>query len=304
MCGRYAASSSPDDLVEEFDVDVLALDVATRSLLVSPQSPPVGAPDFNMAPTKQAPVVMTRAVRTADGSRGESARQLRPLTWGLVPPWAKDTKMGLRMINARAETVLEKPAFAKAATARRLLVPADGWYEWQVSPVARDAKGKPRKQPFFMHRQDGHPVAFAGLYEFWRDRALPETDPDAWLATFTIITTSAGPGLERIHDRQPLTLERDQWDDWLDPTLTDPADVAQFLVPGDSAPFAAYPVSTAVSAARNNGPGLLTPLSIDELDGVVDPTTGEIIGAGSLIPGGGLTAPDPDAEQAGAANPQ
>ena len=278
MCGRYAASAGAGELVEEFEVDVDASGEATRSLLVSAQEPPVGAPDYNMAPTKQAPVVLTRASKLDDGSRGEPTRQLRHLTWGLVPSWSKDTKVGLRMINARAETLLDKASFAKAAKARRCLVPAAGWYEWQVSPVARDAKGKPRKQPFYMHRTDGRDTAFAGIYEFWRDRALPEGDPDAWVVSFSIITTSAGEGLDRIHDRQPLSLEREQWDDWLDPSLTDEADVAAFLRLGDSSPFEAYPISSAVSATRNNGPGLLTPLPSDQLVGVLDPVTGEIIG--------------------------
>lgn len=281
MCGRYAASSSSDDLIEQFEVDVDATGEHTRSLLVSPQEPPAGAPDYNMAPTKQAPVILTRTPRGADGddAAGEPARQLRHLTWGLVPSWSKDTKVGLRMINARAETLLEKPSFAKAASVRRCLVPAAGWYEWQVSPIATDAKGKPRKQPFYMHRTDGADVAFAGLYEFWRDRALPADDPEAWLVSFAVITTSAGPGLDRIHDRQPLSLERDDWADWLDPAMTQPGDVAAFLRPGDSTPFEAYPISSAVSATRNNGPGLLTPLPAEELHGVVDPSTGEILGA-------------------------
>jgi len=95
------------------------------------------------------------------------------------------------MINARAESVLDKSSFAPAAAARRCLVPAEGWYEWQVSPTALDAKGKPRRQPFFVHRSDTEPLAMAGLYEFWRDRSLAENDPHAWLTTYAIITTAA-----------------------------------------------------------------------------------------------------------------
>ena len=271
MCGRYAASATSDELVEEFEVALDATGETTRSLLTTPQAPPVGAPDYNMAPTKQAPVVLTRQ------REGEWVRQLRSLTWGLIPSWSKDSKIGLRMINARAETLLEKPSFKKAALTRRCLVPASGWYEWQVSPVVTDGRGKPRKQPFYMHRRDGAECAFAGLYEFWRDPAV-STDEDAWVASFTIVTTSAGPGLDRIHDRQPLVLERAEWDAWLDPTLTSADDVAGFLRPGDSSVITAYPVSPAVSAVRNNGAGLLTPLPPDQLRGVVDPTTGEIWG--------------------------
>ena len=139
MCGRYAATSRPEDLVEEFDIEQVMTGEPSRSLLSAPQDPPPGAPDYNVAPTKQAPVILTRAPRSTDPSYDEDAppvRQLRLLTWGLVPSWAKDVKVGLRMINARAESVLEKSAFAKAAASRRALVPASGWYEWQVSPTA------------------------------------------------------------------------------------------------------------------------------------------------------------------------
>lgn len=276
MCGRYAASARPDELVEEFDVDEDRTGEPARSILKAPQDPPAGQPDWNMAPSKQAPVVLTRRPRGAD--EAAPTRQLRLLTWGLVPAWAKDTRTGLRMINARAESVLDKGAFTTAAIARRCLVPADGWYEWQASPTARDAKGKPRKQPFYVHRADGAPIAFAGLYEFWRDRAVPEGDPDAWLTTFTIVTTAAEPGLDRIHDRQPLVLEPDQWERWLDPDERDPDVVRRLLEPAEPGRFQAYPVGRAVGSARANGPGLLEPASPEELEGVVDPMTGEVIG--------------------------
>ena len=287
MCGRYAATANPDDLIEEFEIDADRVGDPARSLLKSPQDPPPGTPDYNMAPTKQAPVVLSRAPK-GDPSRlgpggphtsGHGERQLRLLTWGLVPSWAKETKVGLRMTNARAETVLEKSSFAKAAATRRCLVPAAGWYEWQLSPVARDSKGKPRKQPFYIHRGDDEPLAFAGLYEFWRDTAIADNDdPDAWLTTFTIITTAADPGMDRIHDRQPLVLEREDWTRWLDPGLTDLAEVGELLAFARPGRFAAHPISTAVNATRNNGPHLLDPLPESELVGVVDPETGEVLG--------------------------
>ncbi|MGN6753798.1 MAG: SOS response-associated peptidase [Intrasporangium sp.] len=276
MCGRYAASARPDELVEEFDVDEDHTGDPTRSILRTPQDPPPGQPDWNMAPSKQAPVVLTRRPRGEEGA--EPSRQLRLLTWGLVPSWAKDTKTGLRMINARAESVLGKGAFAKAALARRCIVPADGWYEWQKSPTALDPKGKPRKQPFFVHRTDGSPVAFAGLYEFWRDRSVPEGDPEAWLTTFTIITTDAEPGLDRIHDRQPLVLEPDQWQQWLDPDEHDPDVVRRFLEFAKPGRFEAHPVGRAVGSSSANGPLLVEPAGPEELQGVVDPMTGEVIG--------------------------
>jgi len=276
MCGRYASSSRPEDLVEEFEVDEDRTGQASRSILATPQNPPAGQPDFNMAPTKQAPVVLTRAAPGDAG--GVPVRQLRLLTWGLVPSWSRDVKLGLRMANARSESLLDKSSFARAAAALRCLVPADGWYEWQVSPTALDGKGKPRKQPFFIHRSDGAPLAMAGLYEFWRDRSVAEDDPDAWLTTFTIITTGADPGLDRIHDRQPLVLERADWGDWLDPDQGDLAAVRAHLEFSQPGRFDAYPVSTAVNSTRNNGEQLLLPLVGSDLVGVVDPTTGEVIG--------------------------
>lgn len=278
MCGRYAAAKDQADLVLEFDVEVVATAEPSRSVLVRPQQPPAGTPDYNLAPSMQAPVVLTRVPR--DRPDAPPARQLRLLTWGLVPSWAKDPKLGLRMINARADTALGKGAFARAALARRCLVPAAGWYEWQASPTVTDAKGKPRKQPFFVHRTDGASCAFAGFYEFWRDPAVTDPDdPRAWLTGYAIVTTDAEPGLDRIHDRQPLVLEPDDWSRWLDPTLTDPAAVAELLAFAAPGRFAAYPVSTAVNGSAEHGAHLLDPAPASSLRGVVDPMTGEIIGS-------------------------
>ncbi len=278
MCGRYAAAKDQADLVLEFDVEVVATAEPSRSVLVKPQDPPAGTPDYNVAPSKRAPVVLTRTPRS--DPQGPATRQLRLLTWGLVPSWAKDVKIGMRFINARAETALESGPFARAALARRCLVPADGWYEWQASPTVVDAKGKPRKQPFFIHRDDDAPLAFAGLYEFWRDPGVPDRDdPLAWLTSFTVITTAAEPGLDRIHDRQPLVLEPDDWGTWLDPAATDPESVGRMLRVHQPGRFAAYPVSTAVNGSAGHGPHLLDALPAAALRGVIDPTTGEIIGS-------------------------
>lgn len=279
MCGRYASSADPDQLVEELDVRLDARAERTRSLLVNPQQPPAGSPDWNMAPTKQAPVVLTR--RTGeDDAAGEPVRQLRLLTWGLVPSWAKDPRQGQRMANARAESVLDKPAFSRAVRRRRCLVPARGWYEWQSSPTARDTRGRPRKQPFFVTRRDGATTTFAGLYEFWRDPAGADDDPDRWVASFTIITTGAEPGLDRIHDRQPVVLDPDVWQEWLDPGVEDAERVAHLLT-GDGQErgrFDAWPVDTTVNRTANNGPHLIEPAPRERLAGVVDPATGEVVG--------------------------
>lgn len=278
MCGRYAATANPDELVLSFEVEQDRTSEPTRTLLRGPQVPPAGSPDHNMAPTKLAPVVLTRVPR--EDPDHPPVRQLRLLTWGLVPSWSADTSGAARMINARAESVAAKRSFAPALSARRAIVPAAGWYEWQPSPTARDAKGAPRRQPFFIHRLDGEPIAFAGLYEFWRDRTIPDPgDPQAWLTTFTIVTVPAEPGLDRIHDRQPLVLEHGDWGRWLDPALTRPETIADLLAGGPPGRFTAYPVSTAVSSSRANGPQLLEPIAPALLDGVVDPMTGEIVGA-------------------------
>lgn len=277
MCGRYAASAHPDELVEAYDVEVDATGEVSRSVLKNPQEPPPGTPDYNVAPSKQAPVVLTRRPRGDEDA--PAARQLRLLTWGLVPSWAKDPSIGARMTNARVETMLDKPAFARAAGARRCLVPVTGWYEWQQSPVATDAKGKPRKQPFFVTRVDDAPLALAGLYEFWKDPQAPAEDPLSWIVSYTIVTTAAEPGLDRIHDRQPLALEPDQWADWLSPEVTD-VDGVRALVEAAHVPgrFEAWPVGRAVGSSRNQGAQLIEPAPADELVGVVDPTTGEVVG--------------------------
>jgi putative SOS response-associated peptidase YedK len=270
MCGRYAASAHPDDLVEEFEVDS---DRTSEGLAEGTTPVP---PRFNLAPTDTAPVVVTRRPRGEPDAPPE--RQLRMLRWGLVPSWSKNASGGARMINARAESLLETAAYKRTALVRRCLVPADGWYEWQASPSALDAKGKPRKQPFFVHRQDAHPLAFAGLYEFWRDRSLADGDPAAWLVTYTIITTAAEPGLDRLHARQPVVLDPGLWSSWLDPDVTDPQAVLGMLESPGPGRFAAYPVRTLVNSVRNDGPELLEPAPPEDLAGVVDPMTGEVVG--------------------------
>ena len=171
------------------------------------------------------PAVLERVSKTDQSVR----RRLSPLTWGLVPSWAKDTKIGAKMINARVESVAEKPAFRKAFSARRCLLPADGFYEWYtpeaagaVARPARPADKTAKKQPFFIHRADGGLLVMAGLYEIWRDPAKDREDDSAWLRTCTVITTEATDAAGHIHDRMPMIIRREAYDAWLDPALTDP----------------------------------------------------------------------------------
>jgi putative SOS response-associated peptidase YedK len=262
VCGRYVVSRGPQELAEEFE--------AGPAEGSGPGDDPAGATaDYNVAPTKQAPVVL---------GRGFGDRLLRLFTWGLVPSWAKDRSIGNRLVNARAETLLGKPAFQRAALSRRCLVPADGWYEWQVSPTETDARGKPRKQPFFMRSITAGTLAFAGLYELWRDPSALPDEPAAWLATYAIVTTAAEPGLDVVHDRMPFVLPADRWDGWLDPGQRDPDVVHALLQPPVDGRFEAVPVTNQVNSVRSNGPQLLEPVPWDQLHGVVDPRTGELLG--------------------------
>ncbi len=230
MCGRYAASASQELLVETFEVDEVA--------------GPLPAPSYNVAPTDPVPAIVERAHDSV------VVRKLVPLRWGLVPSWAKDAAGAARMINARVETVADKPAFRKAFAQRRCLLPADGFYEWYAS-ARSDARGRPLKQPFFIHPADAGLLVMAGIYEFWRA-------PDGtWLTTAAIITTTATDEVGRIHDRMPMVVPPGSWDAWLDPRSTSDAR-ALLAVPAPH--LTAYPVSTRVNRVANNGPDLVSPL--------------------------------------------
>jgi putative SOS response-associated peptidase YedK len=252
MCGRYAASRNADDLVEEFEV------VARPEESLSA--------DFNVAPTKKVYAVLERSPR--EDKTAAPRRELAVVRWGLVPSWAKDASIGSRMINARMETVAEKPAYKRAFARRRCLLPADGYYEWYTPEDGPKAKnGKPLKQPFFIHPADGGVLAMAGLYELWRDPAKADDDPHAWLMTTTVLTTTAEDAVGMIHDRMPLFVEPGRWAQWLDPALDGTAsDLTSLLVPAAPGRLDAYPVSTAVNAVRNNGPELIEPLAAEPVD--------------------------------------
>lgn len=219
MCGRYASSRDARDLAGAFEVE----------------EPPeqVIAPSWNVAPTDPVYAVLQR----------DQTRLLAVLRWGLVPSWAKDAKGAARLINARQETVTEKPAFRAAYARRRCLLPADGYYEWQAEGA--------RKQPWFLTARDGAPLAMAGLYEVW-------SRGQERLWTCTVITTSAADELGHIHDRTPLLVPRGDWARWLDPAVEDPGD--RLLVPAVGGALDAWPVGSAVGNVRNDGPELVQPV--------------------------------------------
>jgi putative SOS response-associated peptidase YedK len=238
VCGRYASSRRDIELASELRVDS-----------VIGEEP---EPSWNLAPTQPARVVLEGPERD-----GAPDRQLRTLRWGLIPSWAADAKIGSRLINARKETITEKPAYQAAACRRRCLVPADGYYEWEKRPDRRDAV------PHFLHDGD-RLLTFAGLYELWPDPDIPADDPARWVWSFTIVTTSAPDTLGHIHDRSPVVIPAELRGHWLEPATTDPAAVRELL---DSVPeprFEAQEVSTEVNNHRNNGPQLV---------GTVEPTS-------------------------------
>jgi putative SOS response-associated peptidase YedK len=249
MCGRYASSRRPEDLVGEFDI------VETRIQDALPA-------DYNVAPTKEVYAVVERP--PSKDSPEPPQRQLRVLTWGLIPSWAKEASIGNRMINARMETVAEKPAYKRAFATRRCLLPADGYFEWYPTEEITKS-GKPRKQPFFIRPQDHGVLAMAGLYEIWRDPDKAEDDPTRFRWTCTVLTTSAEDSLGHIHDRMPLMLPPERYEQWLDPRVNDKDDLLALLEPAAPGRLEAFPVATLVSNVRNNGPELVEPLPLENL---------------------------------------
>lgn len=221
MCGRFVAASDPDQLAAWFDVD----DQRTDELPAS----------YNVAPTMPVYAVTEHADR----------RYLVSFRWGLVPTWADDPKGGARMINARRESVADKPAYRTALRRRRCIIPADGFYEWQTLPHG--------KTPYFIHRADGRPLAFAGLWEGWKS---PEGE---WLRTCTIITGAADARLTDLHPRMPIVLRPDAWDVWLDRDERRPDAVLDLLAQPDVGQLTWHAVGDSVNNVRNDDPTLIAP---------------------------------------------
>jgi putative SOS response-associated peptidase YedK len=231
MCGRFVSATPPDQVAAYFGTETAEA---------------VLHPSFNVAPTKDVYAVL------ADGS----TRHLDAFHWGLIPLWAKEAKIGSKMINARAETLADKSAYKSAFKKRRCLIPADGFYEWKKHPT--EAKG--RKQPFFIHRPDDEPYAFAGLWEVWRG---PNRDQEP-LRSCTIITTTPNDVMAEIHDRMPVILPRSAWDTWLDRENDDLDLLGRLLVPCDPELTVLRPVSTQVNNVRNDGDELISEVEPDE----------------------------------------
>lgn len=264
MCGRYVMARAVGDLLADFDARL------EEELEVPPS--------WNVAPTDPVPIVLDRILDDVSGNPdngsgrnstaerpGTTVRQLHVARWGLVPSWAKDLRVGAGMINARSETVLEKPAFRKAVRSRRCGVPADGYYEWKKGP------GK-AKQPYFVHPGDGRGMVFAGLYEWWRDLSKADGEPGQWLLSTSILTTDTPPPgaettvfgkLTELHDRVPLPMDEEAMDAWLDPYAEDAAalvDLVRSGVKDAAAGWRVDSVGPAVGNVRNNGPELIRPV--------------------------------------------
>ena len=217
MCGRFTLFSSPRELQQFFGTLSPSFEIL---------------PNYNVAPTQDIPVIIQH----------DDGRHLKKRHWGLVPVWAKDTSIGSRMINARVETITSKPAFRVAIKQRRCLIPANGFYEW---------KGKAgNKQPFCFHLASGEPIAFAGLWEAWENKNAP-SDAEPYKSC-TIITTDASDSVKDIHNRMPLILKPESYNEWLDPENKEPGIIEEVIKNGCVKELKRYPVSKLVNHVGNN----------------------------------------------------
>jgi putative SOS response-associated peptidase YedK len=226
VCGRFVLMTVGRDIAEHFQLS----------------EEPELEPRYNVAPTQMVAVVRLDA---------ETARrELRLLKWGLIPFWAKDTTIGSRLINARAETAADKPAFRAALKYRRCLVPADGFYEWKH----RDKK----RQPYFFGSADKKPFAFAGLWERWEG---PHVEA---IESCTVLTTDSNELLQPIHDRMPVILKAEDYDLWLDPTVTKPELLKHLLKPYQSEEMTGYPVTSMVNKAAYESPDCIKSVDVNQ----------------------------------------
>lgn len=225
MCGRFSNDVKPSQIEKEFKVGKV--------------NPKLFTPRYNIAPSQT-----IAAVLESDGKR-----IVEGLRWGLIPNWAKDDSIGNKLINARAETLAEKPSFRDAFKNKRCIIPASGFYEWQKA-------SKGAKQPFYFYLKDKEVFGFAGLYEEWLDRETGEQ-----IETCTIITTEANKVLEPIHERMPVILKPKDYDQWLDAKAKDTGKLEKLLAPYSSEEMTAYKVSKSVNAPSNDSPELIEEIS-------------------------------------------
>ncbi|HZP88989.1 MAG TPA: SOS response-associated peptidase [Burkholderiales bacterium] len=221
MCGRYELHTPVEEVAREFDA------------MLTDELRDYGA-HYNIAPSLRVPVVR----------EGRHGRVLEAMTWGLVPSWSKNAK-GNKPVNARAETLFDKPMFRNAILRRRCLLPANGYYEWRQDGA--------RKQPFWVGMTDGSVFGLAGIWEYWRQEGH---DP---LITCAVIVTDANELLQPIHDRMPVIVRREDYARWLDPTLTDQAAIARMMRPVPANMLCVYPISPRVNNARNDDAQLIEP---------------------------------------------
>ncbi|UWU70994.1 SOS response-associated peptidase [Bradyrhizobium sp. NC92] len=226
MCGRFVITSAPAALRQLF------------GYVEQPNFPP----RYNVAPTQPIPVVLVE----------NGARRFRLMRWGLLPSWVKDPRGFTLLINARSETVLEKPAFKNAIRRRRGLIPADGYYEWKTEAG--------RRQPFFIHRADGAPLGFAALFETWVGPNGEELD------TVAIVTAAAGEDLAALHDRVPVTISPRDFERWLDIKGDEVDAILPLMRPPHVGEFAWHPVSTRVNRVANDDEQLVLPISAEEIE--------------------------------------
>jgi putative SOS response-associated peptidase YedK len=224
MCGRFTLTVDPADLQAAFPG-------------FAPPSGSNATPRYNIAPTQSVAAV---------ANNGQ--KQIEFFRWGLIPAWAKDLAIGSRMINARAETLAEKPSFRTAFKRRRCLILADGFYEWRKNP------GGKAKTPMYIRLKSGEPFAFAGLWEVWR------SPDDKSILSCTIITTTPNALMEKIHDRMPVILKPEAYDRWLDPAEQPPDKLSALLKPYPASHMTAYAISTLVNQPGNDSPELIVPV--------------------------------------------
>ncbi|MBC8509958.1 MAG: SOS response-associated peptidase [Chloroflexi bacterium] len=226
MCGRFTLTATPDEIADAF------------SWLITPEGAKSQAPRFNIAPSQPIAVVP---------NTGE--KKLDFFVWGLIPFWAKDPKIGSRMINARSETLAEKPSFKAPYKYRRCLILTSGFYEWQKQP------GSTSKIPYYIRLKSGKPFAFAGLWDRWNA-------PDgSEILSATIITTQPNDFVKPIHNRMPVILPPDAYDTWLTPGEKSPQELNDLLRPYPAEEMDAYPVSAFVNNPRNDSPECVQPLN-------------------------------------------